>query len=90
VATFMLRQLYSQYILIRRLGGTESRLLAFAIWKRKGVYRTILLFVVLCGCEMLCFALTEEYKLECLKTGAERNIWTEEGGSNSTLTTASL
>jgi hypothetical protein len=50
------------------------------------IYKTIILPVVLCGCETSSLTVKEEYitlKEECtlrmLENGAEENIWTEEG-----------
>jgi hypothetical protein len=42
------------------------------------IYKTIILSVVLYGCETLSLTLREEHKVRVFENGAEENIWTEE------------
>jgi hypothetical protein len=42
------------------------------------IYKTIILPVVLYGCETWSLTLREEHRLKVLDNGAEENIWTEE------------
>jgi hypothetical protein len=42
------------------------------------IYKTIILSVVLYGCENLSVTLEEEHRLRVFENGAEENIWTEE------------
>jgi hypothetical protein len=41
------------------------------------IYKTIILPVVLYGCETWSLILREEHRLKCLRTGAEENILTK-------------
>jgi hypothetical protein len=43
------------------------------------IYKTIILPVVLCGCEIWSMTLREEHRLRVFENGAEEDIWTEEG-----------
>jgi hypothetical protein len=43
------------------------------------MYKTIILPLVLYGCEMWSVILREERKLSVFENGGEENIWTEEG-----------
>jgi hypothetical protein len=46
---------------------------------RIGIYKAIILPVVLHGCENLPLTLREEHSLGVFENGAEEDIWTEEG-----------
>jgi hypothetical protein len=48
------------------------------------VYKTIILLVVLYGCETLSLTLREEHRLRVFQNGAE-DIWTKEGGTGGRL-----
>jgi hypothetical protein len=43
------------------------------------IYKTIILPVVLYGCETWSLTLKEEHRLRVFENGAEEDIWTEEG-----------
>jgi hypothetical protein len=45
------------------------------------IYKTIILLVVLYGCEIWCLTVREEHKLRVFENGVE-NIWTKEGWSD--------
>ena len=49
------------------------------------IYRTIILPVVLYGCETWLLTLWEERKLRVFENGVEENIWTKEGRGNGGL-----
>jgi hypothetical protein len=43
------------------------------------IYKTMILPVILYGCETWSLTLREEHKLRVFENGAEENIWAEEG-----------
>jgi hypothetical protein len=43
------------------------------------IYKTVILPVVLYGCETWSLTLREEHRLRVFENGAEEDIWTEEG-----------
>jgi hypothetical protein len=55
----------------------SSRLLSKNLKVR--IYKTIILPVVLYGCETLSLTLREEHRPRVFDNGAEEDIWTEEG-----------
>jgi hypothetical protein len=46
------------------------------------IYKTIILPVVLYGCEIWFLTLKEKHKLKVFENGVEENIWTKEGWSD--------
>jgi hypothetical protein len=46
------------------------------------IYKTIILPVVLYGCETLSLTLREEHRLRVFENGPEEDIWTKESGEN--------
>jgi hypothetical protein len=61
----------------------SSRLLSQNVKVR--IYKTIILPVVLYGCEEWSLTVREEHKLKVFENGAEDNIWIKEGWSDGSV-----
>jgi hypothetical protein len=58
--------------------GPESFVFPPALWECEGyIYKTIILLVVLYGCETWSFTLREDHRLRVFEKGSEKNIWTK-------------
>jgi hypothetical protein len=58
----------------------ESFVFQFAIQRYKDIHRTVILPVVLCGCETWSLTLREEHKLRVFKNGVLRKIFRPKKG----------